>query len=105
MTILIVQVWLLGSLVELGDWIPSRAIETGQVENEWKVWQARVRLPVNVSFQWSWCTLTKDGRLKQWESSQKREQQITTFSGELHTAWGDPVVEVSFRISAHDKRF
>ncbi|KAL8565343.1 hypothetical protein ACOMHN_029038 [Nucella lapillus] len=88
------QVWLLGSLPELGEWFPSRAIETGQVEGEWKVWQAGVRMPMNTTFQWSWCTLAADGRLKQWEASQKRERRINFFSGMLHTAWGDPLVEI-----------
>ncbi|XP_070200026.1 uncharacterized protein [Littorina saxatilis] len=88
------RVWLLGSLRELGEWNPARAIETGQVESEWKVFQARVRLPVDAYFQWSWCALFKDGRLRRWESSQKRERRISSFSGVLHTAWGDPTVEI-----------
>ena len=93
-----VQVWLLGSIPELGEWNPTRAIETGQVECEWKVWQAQLRLPVDVSFEWSWCTLTSDGHLRQWEASQKRERRISSFSGVLHTAWGDPTIEVSMYI-------
>ncbi|KAK7481507.1 hypothetical protein BaRGS_00027269, partial [Batillaria attramentaria] len=88
------RVWLLGSLPELGEYNPARAIETGQVAEEWKVWQATVRMPVESAFQWGWCTMTVDGRLRRWESmSGRRERQISCYSGTLHTEYGDTGLE------------
>nr|KAG5695441.1 hypothetical protein BaRGS_033566 [Batillaria attramentaria] len=80
---------------ELGEYNPARAIETGQVAEEWKVWQATVRMPVESAFQWGWCTMTVDGRLRRWESmSGRRERQISCYSGTLHTEYGDTGLEV-----------
>ncbi|XP_025087164.1 uncharacterized protein LOC112559898 isoform X2 [Pomacea canaliculata] len=88
------RVWLLGSIPELGEWNPARAVECGQAADEWKVWQATVRLPTDSSFKWAWCTLTVDGHLKSFENGDKRFRQIFCYSGVLHTIYSEPDVEV-----------
>lgn len=84
----------MGSIPELGEWNPARAVECGQAADEWKVWQATVRLPTDSSFKWAWCTLTVDGHLKSFENGDKRFRQIFCYSGVLHTIYSEPDVEV-----------
>ena len=97
------ELFLLGSLQELGVWNTDDALEAHPTEDE-HIWRVEVFLPVKASFVWIWVKKPrKVGRTEvknvenetgeqesreEWEKKEKR-RQLESFSATLHTVWGE----------------
>jgi len=80
------NIFVVGSVPQLGNWDPSDAIPLDAVH--YPVWGATVYLPPNKSFQYKFIRKTSNGNVVAWESDPNRE--YTTPASGVHsivTSW------------------
>jgi len=66
-----VQIRVVGSTPQLGDWDPEKGLELYTNYEYWPCWIARdpINLPLNQKVEYNYAILNMDGQILQWASN------------------------------------
>jgi phosphatidylserine/phosphatidylglycerophosphate/cardiolipin synthase-like enzyme len=78
------ELYLLGSLPELGTWNLDHAVQLNA--RDWPLWKTTLHLPAGVRFEWKLLIKHADGRW-QWETSDNRQTQTPVSGGVVDTTF------------------
>lgn len=79
------NIFVAGSIAELGNWAPSSAIPLSALD--YPVWKAGVAMPSNTSFQYKFIRITSSGEVV-WESDPNREDVSPEYGSQtLNDTW------------------
>lgn len=75
------QVFVVGSIPELGSWNPARAVPLYTTASTFPVWTGDAQLPANTSIEFQYIVKNPDGSVANWEKVFQNRSTVTPPTG------------------------